>query len=215
MKPRFTLPAVVLLLAALAMAPLALQAQAVSASTRDTMEAKNLLRPGDVIKLTVWREPDWSGEFPVDESGVATLPRLGPVNVTGMTPDSLKRFVQDSLGVFLKNPSIEITPLRRVQVLGAVRTPGLYTVAGTVTVGDVVALAGGASADGKPDQVVLRRNGQDLRVKLASQTRLADTPIRAGDQLFVPQRSWVGRNAGLVAAGISATTTLVVALLLR
>jgi protein involved in polysaccharide export with SLBB domain len=215
MKFRVALLEIVLLLAGLVLAPQALQAQVASASTGDSTAAKNLLRPGDIIKLTVWREPDWSGEFPVNESGVATLPRLGAINVTGLTPDSLRSFVTNSLGVFLKNPSIEITPLRRIQVLGAVRTPGLYPVPPTVTVGDVVAIAGGATPEGKPDQVVLRRGGKDLRVKLGKETRLADTPIRTGDQLYVPQRSWISRNGGLFAAGISAATTLIVALIVR
>jgi polysaccharide export outer membrane protein len=204
----------VILVATIALGPSAVQAQVDSGSTRAS-ESGNLLRPGDVIKLTVWREPDWSGEFAVDESGTAILPRIGPVHVTAMSSDSLKRFVTDSLSKFLRNPSIEVTPLRRIQVLGAVRNPGLYPVPPTVTVGDAVAVAGGATPEGKPDQVVLRRNGQDLKVKLAKEIRLADTPIRTGDQLFVPQRSWISRNTGLVAAGLSATTTLIVALLLR
>jgi polysaccharide export outer membrane protein len=215
MKPRVALPNVVLLLAGIMLAPQAVEAQVDSASSRDSTGPGDLLRPGDVIKLTVWREPDWSGEFPVNEAGVATLPRLGAISVTGLTADSLRRFVTNSLGVFLKNPSIEITPLRRIQVLGAVRTPGLYPVPPTVTVGDVVALAGGATSEGKADQVVLRRDGSDLNVKLDKGTRLADTPIRTGDQLYVPERSWISRNGGLFAAGISAATTLIVALIVR
>ena len=112
MKPRVALPKVVLLLAGIMLGPQAVQAQVDSASSRDSTGPEDLLRPGDVIKLTVWREPDWSGEFPVNEAGVATLPRLGAISVTGLTADSLRRFVTNSLGVFLKNPSIEITPLR-------------------------------------------------------------------------------------------------------
>jgi protein involved in polysaccharide export with SLBB domain len=181
----------------------------------DTASGWDLLRPGDVIKLNVWREPEWSGEFAVNESGVAVLPRLGAVQVTGMSADSLRRFLVDSLGRYLRNPSIEVVPLRRVQVLGAVRTPGLYPVPSTVTIADVLALAGGATPDGKTDRVVLRRNGEDLRIKLNGGTRLADTPIQTGDQIYVPQKSWVSRNVGLVAAGLSATTSLLIALLLR
>jgi polysaccharide export outer membrane protein len=173
-----------------------------------------LLRPGDVLRLKVWREPEWSGDFSVDESGVAVLPRLGAVQVTTMSPDSLRRFLVDTLGRYLRNPSIEVVPLRQVQILGAVRTPGLYPVPATVSVGDAVALAGGATPEGKPDRVVLRRGGERLQINLTRDTRLAATPIRTGDELFVPQRSWVSRNAGLVAAGLSAATSVVVALLL-
>ena len=32
------------------------------------------LRPGDVIRLDIWREPDLSGEFLVDEAGVVVFP---------------------------------------------------------------------------------------------------------------------------------------------
>ncbi len=211
MKPRFDFLVIVLLLASRLFTPHVIGAQ----STRDSIEAENVLRPGDVIKLTVWREPDWSGEFPVDESGVATLPRLGAIRVIGLSPDSPRHFVTNSRGVFLKNPSIEITPLRRIQVLGAVNKPGLYPVPPTITVGDVVALAGGATSEGKSNQVVLRRDGRDVRVKLDKGARLSDTPIRSGDQLYVPQRSWISRNTGIFAAGISAATTIIVALLVR
>lgn len=181
----------------------------------ETSQGADLLRPGDVIKLYVWREPDWTGEFSVDESGIVILPRLGPIAVGGMTAPSLKRLVVDSLSRYLRNPTIEVTALRRIQVLGSVSKPGLYPVPPTVTVGDVVALAGGATAEGKPDRVVLRRAGRDLQVNLARDTRLADTPIRTGDQLYVPQRSWVSRNTGVFAAGISAATTIIVALIVR
>jgi polysaccharide export outer membrane protein len=132
-----------------------------------------------------------------------------------MTPAGLKRFLVDSMGRYLRNPSIDVIPLRRIQVLGAVRSPGLYPVAPTVTVGDVVAIAGGATEEGKSNQVVLRRDGKDLLVRLDKATRLADTPIRTGDQLYVPQRSWISRNGGLFAAALSAATTLVVALIIR
>ena len=162
----------VIVLATISLGPQGIQAQVDSGSARDS-ESGSMLRPGDVIKVTVWREPDWSGEFAVDESGTAVLPRIGPVHVTAMSSDSLRRFVRDSLSKFLRNPSIEVTPLRRIQVLGSVRNPENYPVPPTVTVGDAVAVAGGATPEGKPDEVILRRNGQDLRVKLAKEIRLA------------------------------------------
>jgi polysaccharide export outer membrane protein len=203
-----------LLLVGLTIGAVRVSAQSPGEAAGDSLRQPELLRPGDVLKLNVWREPEWSGEFAVNEAGVAVLPRLGAVQVTRMSADSLRQFLVDSLGRFLRNPSIEVTPLRRIQVLGAVRTPGLYPVPATVSVGDAVALAGGATPDGKPDQVVLRRGGERLQVNLTRDTRLADTPIRTGDELFVPQRSWVSRNTGLVAAGLSAATSVFIALML-
>jgi protein involved in polysaccharide export with SLBB domain len=135
--------------------------------------------------------------------------------VDGMSADALTRFLVDSLSVYLRNPSIEVTLLRRINVLGAVQKPDLYLVDASVTVADALALAGGASSNGKTDRVELRRKGKAIEVKLDKDTRLADTPMQSGDQLYVPERGWISRNAGLVAAGLSAATTLVVALMIR
>jgi polysaccharide biosynthesis/export protein len=170
------------------------------------------LRPGDVIRLKIWREPDLSGDFTLNESGQVVLPKLGPVDLTGWSPDSVKRWVLQAYNTYLRNPSIEVIALRRINVLGSVRTPGLYSVDPTMTVADVLALAGGATPDGKPDRVQLQRSGKTLMVKVAQATRLVDMPLRSGDQLFVPQRSWSSRNLGLLIGTATATTGLLIRL---
>jgi polysaccharide export outer membrane protein len=149
-----------------------------------------------------------SGDIMVDEEGVATLPAIGQYRVADLPADSLKRMLIRSYAKFLRDPSVDITVLRRVTILGAVRTPNVYHVEPTMTVNDALALAGGASPDGKQDQVELRRRGGGAPVKLSRQARLADTPIRSGDELYVPERSWFSRNAGLVVAGIGTATSI-------
>ncbi|HEY7636741.1 MAG TPA: SLBB domain-containing protein [Gemmatimonadales bacterium] len=204
------------LLAGAALLPVrSLAAQAPSQQPPDSSASQAAARPGDIIRLKVWREPDWSGDFEVQQSGVAILPRLGAIDVRNMSSDSLTRFLVDSLGRFLRNPSIQVNLLHRIRILGAVKNPGLYPVDPSITVIDALALAGGATSEGKPDRVVLRREGERIKVPLNKNTRLADTPMQTGDQLYVPERGWVSRNAGLVAAGLSAATTVVVTLLLR
>ena len=165
-------------------------------------DSVDVVRPGDIIRLKIWREPDMSGDVPVDEAGVATLPRLGPLPVADLPADSLKRMLLRSYAKYLRDPAVDITVLRRITVVGAVKTPNVYHVEPTMTVADALALAGGASADGKVDQVELRRRNQGSILKLTRGTRLGDTPIRSGDELYVPQRSWMSRNAGLVIAGV-------------
>jgi polysaccharide export outer membrane protein len=178
-------------------------------------DSADFLRPGDVIRLKIWREPDLSGEIPVKDDGDAVFPKLGSIQVTHLLPDSLEHFLVKSYTRYLRDPSIDVTVLRRVSVSGAVSKPGVYSVDPTMTVADAVALAGGATSDGKADKVELRRSGHRIMVDLSRQTRLATMPIRAGDQLYVPERSWVSRNTGLVAAGITAATTVIVTLLVR
>lgn len=170
------------------------------------------LRPGDIIRLRIWREPDLSGDFTVDPTGLATLPRLGPTRVTGQAPDALKAHLTAAFAEYLNHPSIEITFLRRVQVLGAVRNPGLYPVDPTMTLGDALALAGGATPDGNPNRLELMHNGVTLARTLSHGTRLAQTRIQSGDEIFVPERSWISRNPGIVATFITASVSLFIAL---
>jgi protein involved in polysaccharide export with SLBB domain len=150
-----------------------------------------------------------SGDIQVDEAGVATLPRLGPVAVGQMSADSLKRMLIGKYAEFLRDPAIEVTVRRRVTIVGAVRTPGVYYLDPTMTLADALALAGGAASEGKKNAVELRREGERVPATLGERARIADTPLRSGDELFVPERSWVSRNFGLVLAGISTATSLV------
>jgi protein involved in polysaccharide export with SLBB domain len=168
-----------------------------------------MLQPGDQIRLRIWREEDLSRTpIDVDEQGTATFPKIGALRVTEMSPDSLKRLLVARYTSYLRNPSIEVTFLRRVRIMGAVRNPNLYYVEPTMTLADAIALAGGVSNEGRADRIELRRNGQKLTVTLTQETKIADSPIRSGDQIYVSERSWASRNAAIVAAGITAAALL-------
>lgn len=174
-----------------------------------------VLRPGDVIRLRVWREPDLSGDFPIDETGIVTFPKIGQYNAFEYSPQSLKQKLLESYAVYLRNPSIEVTMLRRINILGAVAKPGLYPVDPTMTIADALAVAGGATPNGDPHHVDLVRNGVRIQESLSTDTNLNATPLRSGDQLFVPERSFVVRNSGLVATAISVSASLIIALFIR
>ncbi|CAN5150893.1 hypothetical protein BH23GEM2_BH23GEM2_11460 [soil metagenome] len=146
------------------------------------------LRPGDVIRLRIWREPDMSGEFTVDERGVAVLPRLGPTQVTDAPIPNVKTRLEQEYGRFFQPGTVEITTLHRISVVGAVRSPGLYPADPTMTVADVLALAGGPTAGGK-NEILLMRDGRRVGPPLTLSTPLTRTDLRSGDHLMVPQRS--------------------------
>jgi polysaccharide export outer membrane protein len=155
----------------------------------------------------VWREPDLSGEFNVDESGVVTLPKLGPIRVGDESVSALKARIVSSYATYITQP-VEVTPLLRIRVLGAVRTPGLYRVEPVMTLNDAIALAGGTTSSARTDRVNLIRNGRAVDAALSPNAVLAESPLQSGDQLFVPERSWVSRNPGTLYGAISAVATL-------
>jgi protein involved in polysaccharide export with SLBB domain len=200
--------ALILTLALLAapVRPAPAQSAAVSsqgAQAQGTPWSEQPLRPGDIIRLRVLREPDMTGEFPINEDGVAVLPRVGRTSVTGESPRQLEARLVREYSRYLQQPAVEVTLLRRVQVLGAVRTPGLHPVDATMSVSDVLALAGGATTQGDPDRIDLIRGGQRIPVRLSVGTRIVDSPIQSGDQIYVPERSWFSRNSGIIAAGLT------------
>jgi len=201
------------LLAATLLLPPVVLAQESPTTSSSAEAAGAALKPGDVVRLKIWRETDLSGDFLVDERGTVTLPKLGPTQVVGLSPDSLKSQLISSYSVYLRNPAIDVMLLRRITILGGVRNPGLYPVDPTMTLADAYALAGGISPEGKLNEVELVRNNQRTSYKLSGTTRIADTPLRSGDQLYVPTRSWLARNTWVVTAAIGTTTTIMFALL--
>jgi polysaccharide export outer membrane protein len=169
--------------------------------------ASSSLRPGDALRVRIWREPDLSGEFTIDESGVVMLPKLGAVRAVDEPVGALKTRIISSYATYITQP-VEVTPVLRVRVLGAVKTPGLYKVEPAMTLADAIALAGGTSPTANDKRIRLIRDGQPLDVALTPDATLADSPLRPGDQVFVPERSWLSRNPGAIAGAVSATATL-------
>jgi protein involved in polysaccharide export with SLBB domain len=140
-----------------------------------------------VIRLTIWREPDLSRELTVPPGGVVVFPKIGARTVTGRPLSNVEaELLRSDFSTYLINPSIQVELLRKVQVLGAVYRPGVYTVDATVFVSDAIAIAGGVTPSGRQDRVELRRDGEVVQVLFMTRAALADAPIRSGDQLFVP-----------------------------
>ncbi len=193
--------------------PSTARAQASDPEPRNPLE--QTIMPGDVIRLRIWREPEMSGEYQVDEGGLVVFPRIGEYRVLEDTPGTLEATLLEEYRRYLRNPTIEITILRRVQVRGAVRNPGLYPVDPTITLSDVIAVAGGATPNGDPNKIELFRDGVKITTLLNANTTIAESPIRSGDQIFVPERSWISRNTGMFAAGLSAIVSLTIALAIR
>jgi protein involved in polysaccharide export with SLBB domain len=167
------------------------------------------LGPGDGLRLRIYREPDLSGEFVVDERGVVVLPKIGEWRVTGIPADSVRGAIRAALRQFLATESIEITPFRRVAVTGAVLKPGLYPVDPSMSVADALILAGGVAPSGKERVVELRVAGAQTGTVISAETRVWDTGAGGTRQLHVPQKPWAQRNGTLLASlTISAITAI-------
>jgi polysaccharide export outer membrane protein len=162
------------------------------------------LQPGDKLKLTIWREPDMTGEFEVQPNGAVNFPKIGRIQVDGLTTDSLRHVIHDAYAVSLRDAAIEVTPMRRVVVDGSVRNAGFFYADPTVTVRGALAMAGGVTPEGNRKRIELVRDGRETSINLSSAPSLADSPAQSGDQIRVPERSWMARNTAVVASGLTA-----------
>jgi protein involved in polysaccharide export with SLBB domain len=170
-------------------------------------------QPGDKVRLRIYREPDLSGDFVVPEDGVVSFPKIGEVHVNQLTTDSLRALLVEQYSHSLRDPSIEVTVLRRVNVIGSVRNPGFYYADPTVTVKGALALAGGVTPEGNKNKVELLRDNKRTSIGLSSQATLADSPVESGDQVSAPERSWLSRNTALVVSGVTGLALIAVTII--
>ncbi len=169
-----------------------------------------ILMPGDVIEVAIWREEDLSGQFLVDSDGYVTLPLLGQRAVTGSSWHTVRDRLLEAYREELRNPSIELTPLRRIYVLGEVNEPGLYPVDPTVSLAGAVAMAGGASPEGDLRNLRVVRGGALVLDGIRSETALASLDVRSGDEIFVGRRNWFSRNSQFVISAMLSLSAIIV-----
>lgn len=193
---------------------LALCLAAAPAGAQAGGELENVgLYPGDVVRVVIWREPDLGGEFTVDARGMLTLPMIGEQPVAGLTVEELRAELVERYRVNLRNPSIAITPMRRVQILGEVNRPGQYTLDPTTSLAGAIAMAMGANPQGDLNRIRIVRDGEVLAARVSAQETLTGVEIRSGDQIFVGQKSWLARNSVAAITAALMIPTAVTALL--
>jgi protein involved in polysaccharide export with SLBB domain len=172
------------------------------------------LRPGDIVRLRVWREPDLSGDFPVDELGRVNFPLVGTYPVTNETRESLHQKLVAAFRTSLQNLSMDVIFLRRIPVVGAVRTPGLYPVEPTMTVADAVALAGGSILDAEQTSIDLLRSGKVIQKNVDPALPVSELATNPGDQLYIPPRSgYFDRNPWALSTIIQSAVYVAVAII--
>jgi polysaccharide biosynthesis/export protein len=104
------------------------------------------LAPGDRMMVTVFGQPELSGEVPVDGAGTVVLPFIGSVTVKDLTIAECQKAIVDRLADgILTHPSVSVrlSEPRPLYILGDVRLPGAYPFRYGSTVQSAVALAGG------------------------------------------------------------------------
>lgn len=170
-----------------------------------------VLRPGDAVRINVWRKPEMSGEFVVGGDGTLVHPLYRQVRVSGVPLATAEGSLRDFLTRYESAPQFAFEPLFRVFVGGEVRQPNLYLMRPETTLAQGVALAGGVSERGRLSRVRLVRDGRATVIDLtAAGDSAAQMPVRSGDQITVPRRSDILRDYVMPIASVTAAVATVV-----
>lgn len=177
----------------------------------DAPGAAYALRPGDVVRISVYHEPGLSLEdAEVDAAGAVHVPLVGAVPVAGMAAPDAAKTIAGRLERYLVSPQVSLfvkkAVERRVTLDGEVRNPGLYPVEGRLTLSQAVALAGGPSRLAGLDQIVIVRRTEGVRKAArfnlgAIRKGEADDPvILPGDSVLVGLSAWKAVLGGTLVA---------------
>ena len=161
--------------------------------------AEPVLGVGDVVKITVYQNPDLTVDARVSELGQINFPLIGTVTIGGLSVSQAQALIEKRLrdGGFVLKPQVTIqtTQIRssQVSILGQVAKPGRFPIeivgskvsemiaaAGGVVPGgaDIVTLVG--TRDGKPIKLDI-----DLPLILQQGRADLDIPVENGDIIYV------------------------------
>lgn len=154
---------------------------------------------GDVLEISVWKNPELAVTTPVRPDGRISVPLLGDIQASGMTPLALRQTLTDRFKEYVTAPGVSVVikeiNSRKVFLTGEVENPGAYDLQPRTKLMQALAMAGGLTPYAKKKVIVLRdsRDGRNDRryevdiEAIVSGKRASDNLIlQPGDTIIIP-----------------------------
>jgi len=199
----------------------ALRAQTGNVNGRWSNSAKSLtiFQPGDAVRIRVWqlyeeqnRNINLDNDYPINNAGFIIMPLLGEIKVRGLTVYELMNALTEKLKQYRQNPYVEVHPLIRLTMQGAFNRPGSYRVDPSSSLWDLVAEAGGPSANCDLKKMVVERGGKavikDLLKSFENGYSIEEVGIESGDQIIAFPRGTMDLGTLLVIINLFASMLL-------
>jgi polysaccharide export outer membrane protein len=154
--------------------------------------------PGDVLRISVWKEEGMEQEILVKPGGGITFPLAGDIQASGLTTQELAAVLKSKLKRYIPNPVVTVSVLQavsnKIYVVGKVNQPGEYQATHYMDVLQALSLAGGLTPYADSDEIkVIRRRGGKKQVfefdydRVISGRQLdMNILLEAGDTVVVP-----------------------------
>lgn len=132
-------------------------------------EQAYLIGGGDNLQVNVWKNPELSQTVTVRPDGMITLPLIRDVPASGSTAMDLGKMIEARLSALVNAPNVTVTVVTasnyRVYTNGAVAN-GMFPLAAPINVLQLLARAGGPTADADLSGAFILRNGKRIPVDL-------------------------------------------------
>jgi polysaccharide export outer membrane protein len=158
-----------------------------------------LLGPGDVVRISIYGQPDLSTEAQITDRGTITFPLISEVQIGGLEKSAAEALIAERLrtGGFVKQPQVNLLIMQyrsqRVSVLGYVQKPGKYSIDGVSYVIDLISQAGGVSPDGADIATLIKKDAEgkvwkqsiDLIKLFDSRDMTQNYEVSDGDVIYI------------------------------
>jgi len=154
-----------------------------------------IIGPGDTLKILLWGSVQGEYNLTVDRNGQISIPKVGVVQVSGLSYKQLKEVMEREFVREYTNFQMNVTldNLRTIQVyvVGQARFPGSYAVSSLSTVISALFAAGGPSKTGTLRDIQVRRSNKiiahfDMYDFLFRGNKSHDIRLQSGDVISIP-----------------------------
>jgi len=173
--------------------------------------------PGQTVHVSVFNAPDFSVTTRVSESGDIAYPYVGAVHLDGLTSTQAADVITEKLKAtnLMLDPHVLVTVdtfTTGITILGEVRSPGVYPPPGKGMLSDLIATAGGVTANtGRVIEISnLRKPDQKEEVPwdpTMHNTTSYDRPVRAGDRVLVRSQQMTLSELVALSGGVTPLTS--------
>jgi polysaccharide biosynthesis/export protein len=121
------------------------------------------VKPGDILAIAVWKEPDLtSNTVLVSPDGSFSFPLVGQVDARGKGVLELQNLISGRLKKYISDPVVTVS-LQQIEgnmvyVIGQVTKPGNFVVNPDVNVMQALSMAGGTTAFASLNNIVVLRS---------------------------------------------------------
>ena len=161
------------------------------------LSAEYRIGPYDTLQVTVWKETQLSGVFPVRPDGKISLVLLGDVSAAGVTPMELSATLTEMLKKYIQDPLVTVTVTavnsQKVYVVGEVQKVGAIDLTPNMTPLEAIAAAGGLNtySSGKHAYILRGEPGKQKKIPFDYKKALKGQPSQAivlvtGDTVVIP-----------------------------